>query len=429
MNPRLVIGAALVVLTYLSARAAPAIDDQVHLGVASCATGVCHGKLAPQADANVWLNEYRVWSAEDRHARAYLTLGSAESKAMAEKLGLASAQTAKICLDCHADNVAADKRGRKFQISDGIACEACHGGAQLYIESHTEPGVTHADNLARGMYPSESPTARAQLCLNCHMGDDKRFATHVIMGAGHPRLSFELDAFSNNQPAHFEVDDDYITRKGEVRGFGLWLAGQLIGAQRMLALQTSAWLEKPEGMFPELALYDCQSCHHAMDDVRWSQRMAGPGIKPGTLRLNDDHLRIVLAIAAAIDPEATRELAGRIQALIRAGQTSASAVQAAARDLDTWMSDRRTRWLARSFDRAAIAAVRRSVVAAAAAGDLSDYGSAEQVFLAIDSLSIALDDSDKHRRAVDELFKTVESDQTFRPDRFIRAAQNLLSGL
>jgi hypothetical protein len=423
-----VVAGWLALATALPAGAASIAQD-VHLGVASCATGVCHGKLSPQSDANVWLNEYRIWSAEDRHARAYLTLGTAQSKAMAAKLGLASAQTAQICLDCHTDNVPPEKRGRKFQISDGIACEACHGGAERWIESHTEPDATHAANIAAGLYPSEDPVHRAQLCLNCHLGDDQRYATHVIMGAGHPRLSFELDAFSTNQPAHFAMDADYIRRKGEVLGFQLWLTGQIVGAQRLLALQGSAWLDKPGGLFPELALYDCQSCHHAMDDVRWSQRLAGPGIRPGTLRLNDDHLRILLVVTGVIDPEARDDLARRIGVLIRAGQTSVAAVRSAARELDGWVVERRTRWADRRFDRSTIAAVRRAIVAAAAAGDLSDYGAAEQTYLAVDSLSIALGDGERIQRSIDELFKAVENDQTYRPDRFMTAARGLLNGL
>jgi hypothetical protein len=418
----------LAVFAALCADAAE-IAEHEHLGVASCATGVCHGKLAPQEDANVWLNEYRIWSADDRHARAYLTLGSPESKEMAAKLGLASAQTAKICLDCHADNVPQDKRGRKFQISDGIACEACHGGAQAWIESHTEPSARHADNVAKGLYPTEDPRRRADLCLGCHMGADDRFATHVIMGAGHPRLSFELDAFTVNQPAHFAVDADYVERKGEVDGFRLWLAGQLMGAGRMLGLQASGWFDKPEGLFPELALYDCQSCHHAMDDVRWSVRRAGPGIRPGTLRLNDDHLRILLAVTSVIEPAERATLAAAVQQLVRAGQQSASAVRQAAKTLDVWISARENAWGARAYGRDTIAAVRKAIVSAAAQGDLADYGAAEQVFLAVDSLSLQLGDADRLRGRVDALYQAVETDQSYRPAQFAKAAASLLEGL
>jgi hypothetical protein len=423
--------ALLVLVTGATARAD--IADDVHLGVASCATGVCHGKLSEQADQNVWLNEYRIWSADDRHARAYLTLGSPESKAMAAKLGLASAQTAKICLDCHADNVPAAKRGPKFQISDGVGCEACHGGAERWIETHTEPGVEHADNLAKGMYRTENPLDRAAVCLDCHMGDADRYATHVIMGAGHPRLSFELDAFTTNQPAHFEIDDDYVRRKGPhggaTDGFGRWLAGQVAGARRMLALQASDWLSKPEGIFPELALYDCQSCHHAMDDRRWTQARVGAGIRPGTLRLNDDHLRILVAATAVLDSGERAGLEKSIDALVRAGQRSPAAVAEAARALDGWLAAREKAWSDRTFERGTVVAVRKAVVAAAANGDLSDYGAAEQTFLAVDSLGYALGDGDRLSGRVDTLFKTVENDQTYRPDHFEAAARALLDAL
>src|SRR5690606_24746827 len=212
---------------HLLAADAIRVKDHVHLGVASCATSVCHGKLSAQEHENVWLNEYRIWSTDDRHAQAYRTLTSDASKRMAAKLGLASATTAQICLDCHADNVPEEKRGPKFQITDGVGCEACHGGSALWIESHAEDQATHVDNLAKGMYPTEDPLSRASICLSCHLGTRDQFATHRIMGAGHPRLAFELEAFTANQPAHYEVDDDYESRKGRVSGFQLWLTGQL----------------------------------------------------------------------------------------------------------------------------------------------------------------------------------------------------------
>ena len=59
---------------------------------------------------------------------------------------------------------------------------------------------------------SGEPVERARLCLSCHFGDPLRFANHRIMGAGHPRMSFELDTFTALQPAHFKVDADYRKR-------------------------------------------------------------------------------------------------------------------------------------------------------------------------------------------------------------------------
>src|SRR5580658_5280227 len=78
-----------------------------HLGVASCATSVCHGKQSAQTGRDVALNEYVIWLEQDRHSQAYRALDNARSRGIAANLGLASATTAKICLDCHSDNVPA----------------------------------------------------------------------------------------------------------------------------------------------------------------------------------------------------------------------------------------------------------------------------------------------------------------------------------
>src|SRR5690606_8941710 len=115
----------------------PQDGADTHRGVASCASAVCHGSIVPKTDGNALQNEYRTWTLHDMHARAYKVLLNDESKLIAKKLGLANAHEADVCLDCHADNVAAGKRGRRFQLSDGVGCEACHGGAERWIKSHT----------------------------------------------------------------------------------------------------------------------------------------------------------------------------------------------------------------------------------------------------------------------------------------------------
>ena len=399
--------------------------DDIHLGVASCATGVCHGKLTPQKDKNVWLNEYRVWSADDQHARAYQTLLAPESKAIADKLGIASAQTSELCLNCHTDNVKQSQRGAKFQLSDGIACEACHGGGARWIETHAETTATHADNLTKGMYATEQPAARAKLCIGCHLGAEDRFATHRIMGAGHPRLSFELDAFSTNQPAHYTVDEDYLRRKGHIEGFNLWLAGQLASAQRFVDLASGHWLRGTETMYPELAFYDCHACHHPMDDARWSRRVAGAGIAPGSLRLQTDHLLILQAISEILDPGAVNTLAVATNGLVRAGQRNDAAVSEAAASIGKWLAAHANDWTQRSFSKAQVADVRRSLVRYGAEGRMGDFAAAEQTFLGVESLSLYLGDADRLRGALDALFKSVEDDARFAPAKFAAAAKSL----
>ena len=77
--------------------------------------------------------------------------------------------------------------------------------------------------------------ARATLCLSCHLGTADKFTTHRIMGAGHPRLRFSLDSFSNFKP-HFIVDADYKQRKVVVDGVTLWVVGLAVSAEQRLAM-------------------------------------------------------------------------------------------------------------------------------------------------------------------------------------------------
>jgi len=398
------------------------IADYKHLGVATCGTSTCHGKASAQPNKHVALNEYRTWIQEDRHAQAYRTLESQASKAMAAKLGIANAAAAKVCLDCHSDNIAAAMRGPKFQIDDGVGCEACHGGAERWIESHAAKEATHKTNLTAGMYPSEAPLARARLCLSCHLGTRDQFATHAIMGAGHPRLSFELEAFTANQPAHYTVDADYVERKGKIEGVNLWIAGQFESARRFLTLlQTD--LARPPGIFPELAFYDCHSCHHPMDKKRWTRQRAG-GVGPGTLRLQTHTLLTLQAVAETIagNDKADALVAAR-NALLRAGQTDAAATKLAAAKLVEWLGAQDA-WLRRQFSRAEVAKIRKTLIDYGAADKASDFAAAEQIVLGVESLSYSLGDRDKVKAPLDTLYRAVKSDSEFDPARFAEVAKS-----
>ena len=414
--------AFLLVASGAALAAEPGVVDYKHLGVASCATSVCHGKLSPAPDKHVALNEYQTWTREDRHAQAYRTLELAESKRIAANLGLASASTAPICLNCHADNVPSDKRGPKFQISDGVGCEACHGGSEKWIQSHAAESATHKGNVALGMYSSEQPLKRAELCLGCHLGTKDRFATHAIMGAGHPRLSFEMEAYTANQPAHYVVDADYEQRKGRIPGMNLWLTGQIESTRRMLTLLQTDMFHSG-GMFPEFAFYDCHSCHHPMDKMRWNAQRAGAGIKPGTLRLQTQNLIVLQAVTETFEPAALNELVGLTNALIRAGQANRAAVTSAAKALQDWV-EKREALSRRQFSTADVTAMRKTLVKYGATDKAGDFAAAEQIVLGLESLSYSLGDHDKKKAALDPLFNAVKNDTAFSPQQFASAAAN-----
>jgi hypothetical protein len=245
------------------------------------------------------------------------------------------------------------------------------------------------------------------------------------MGAGHPRLSFELEAFTTNQPAHYDVDDDYRQRKGEIPGFNLWLIGQVEAARRYLELAGQR-LGTNTGIFPELALYDCHGCHHEMDDKRWTPARGGPGVSPGSPRLQDQHLVIVQAVVDVVESAAARtEMTEASAAFIRSGQENIASVRQNSQALITWLESRKREWSTRQFDRKTIVAVRRALIQSAAGGNMSDFNSAEQVYLALESLSYTLGDRQQKTSALDRIYAEVENDASFNPSSFSRTAQNV----
>lgn len=425
---KLIALALLLGLAVGNALAQPLPEEgrDIHEGVASCASSVCHGKISPDPMSNVWLNEYRIWQRQDYHSRAYRTLQSAQSQAIAAKLGLPSAQGAKICLDCHADNVAPEARGRRFQISDGVGCEACHGGSGRWLQSHAESTATHADNLAKGMYPTEDPMARARLCLSCHLGTKDKFATHEIMGAGHPRLAFELETFTVNQPAHYEVDVDYRERKPYIASVNMWLAGLAVTGMHTLELLQEEWFTQPS-LVPELSFFQCHACHHPMDDLRWSSEP--DRLPPGAVRLNDASLVVLLAVLETLSPGDVAGLRGDLDALHRASQQSRERVVSAAQALHARLEPLVDRLSKGSYGPEQQRQLRRELLAQSAAERFRHFTAAEQAFLAVETLSLSLGDAERLKPRLDALYGSVEDENRFVPQQFAVLARQLMGAL
>ncbi len=304
----------------LAQTALPIDSEDKHLGVATCAGSTCHGTPKPFEDSPVLQNEFITWHREDQHAQAYKVLLNEQSRRIARSLGLDNAHTAKECLVCHTDYVAEEARGRRYQLSDGVGCEACHGGAERWLGLHVTGAGTHEENVQAGLYPTEDPSARATLCLSCHLGNvGQRRIDHRIMGAGHPRLSFELDTFTIIEPWHFKIDDDYGKRKPVFSHAEIWALGQLSAAATFLDSLVNS---KHKGIFPELVYFDCQSCHHPMaygDLFKHPKRGWTPrrttGLGPGVVRLNDATLLMVASIARGVSRQSGTDVRGALKAL------------------------------------------------------------------------------------------------------------------
>ena len=263
------------------------------------------------------MDEFVTWSHQDAHAKAFAALLSPAARSMAAKLNMKSPQSAKECLDCHADNVPEAERAKTFSQSDGVGCEACQGGAERWISSHTGAHANYRTDVKNGMYPTADLNDRATLCLSCHLGSIDKLATHRIMAAGHPRLSFELDTFDALEPAHYRVDEDYRRRKPAYTRTQTWARGQLLAAQSQLQLLQHS-LSGGSQLFPELALFNCASCHDSsMHRLEWQPRQLLLGSPAGAVPLNDATLRMSWVIASTSNPTAGARILELSQAMQR----------------------------------------------------------------------------------------------------------------
>ncbi len=392
-----------------------------HLGVASCASGVCHGSAKPLQATAVLQNEYVTWSHFDPHSQAYRSLRSTASADIAKRLGIGSPELEPMCLACHSENVKPAARGPRFQLDDGVGCEACHGAARDWIASHDDrPVNTRADSIARGLAALERADSRAATCADCHVGSADRFASHALMAAGHPRLVFELDTYSelwrtSGGREHYRRDDDYRRRKPDSGSVAMWLTGLVEGARRALELTQSE--ELSQGVLPEFSLFNCYSCHRSMRLQRFRDL---PGVAPGSLRVNDSALVMLAAALDAIDAGRAVRLREATAGLHRAAARGMPALREAAGSLWDELPALQRELGARRFGPSERRALLRSVLAAAERGEYPDYAAAEQAAMAVTMLLAESGLAVESNPQVEALFADLRDDERYDAERFRR---------
>lgn len=413
--------------------AAAAQTADIHLGVASCAGSTCHGAPEPFQNSPVLQNEYVTWQKYDSHSKAYDVLLEDRSKRIARNLGLDEpAHEAEECLVCHASNVPQELRGARFQISDGVGCESCHGGASRWLGLHASGIATHQQNIEAGLLATEDPVVRAEICLDCHFGsteDPLQFVTHEIMGAGHPRMSFELDTFTAVQPAHYAMDADYFERKDVIDGVRTWAIGSALMIQRRMELLASP-KTGTQGMFPELVFFDCHACHEPMSEVDWTAR-PGTGLGPGWPKFNDAHMLMLEAAMQMADAALAKQLSQDIRAVHRAMYAGREAVVGAARKAaetaEAAVAALATKELGAEDMRRALAVVAER----GANGVYVDYETAEQATMALGAIMEAmktaghLDEAayDKLASQLELAYAAIKNDEAYARGEFRKAMQ------
>ena len=425
-------GLALMVALADTPATAALPGDTTHLGVASCAGSTCHGRSQPDGKI-VRQDEILRWqeasSPTGAHSRALSILSQPRSQAIAQRLGIGAASSAPSCLGCHAET--APSKGVKFQQSDGIGCESCHGGSANWIEVHKTGN--RAASLRAGLVNLSSPATKASVCLDCHFGsaDGNQFVSHKMMAAGHPRISFELDLFSTLQQHHDE-DADYASRKGKTNNVRVWAIGQAMALERSLSLHANPGLGT-EGSFPEFYFLDCHSCHRRIyDDQQFTPSVAGNPGRPtplGTPPYNDENMIMLSAAARVIAPP----LAGRFDADSKAfhaamARDRTSAVAAGAK-LRASAGALATAFQSASFDRAKTFAIIELISSEAINPRFTDYAASVQAVMAVDTLLNALVNAGQVpgssagaiRGDVNRAYAAVREPNEYRPAEFRRA--------
>ncbi|HEX4855550.1 MAG TPA: multiheme c-type cytochrome [Limnobacter sp.] len=389
------------------------------VGTVNCASSTCHGSIEERTSTPVLQNEYTTWLRQDPHTQAYAVLKNAQSQRIAKNLGLAQpAHEAKVCLDCHSHNVPAGKQGPRFDKTDGVNCEACHGPAEKWVKTHVEPKASHAKNIQNGLYPTSDPYAVAKLCTSCHVGDSTRPITHQIMGAGHPRISIEVETFMALEPPHYRIDEDWQQRKGSYDGGKIWAMGQFASSANLLELIADPKRNR-QGILPELMMFDCHACHSPMSKKDWSKDLAR---SPGQARINNSSLIMVQAIVRAAAPQHSSELAKLVNQLHVASTSPAASMndlERAAKALQAQLNTSRKTVASVAFNQEVLEKLLKELVNMAASNQYADFAGAEQAYMSISSVANGLAKKGGSRlvpalnQRMDRLLKLLANDEAY----------------
>lgn len=277
---------------------APAQPSRSFKGTETCVR--CHrteqGDWTGPATAPLWRH--------DAHSRAHLALASTNPRtaAIEARLGIEASRT-RACIACHSrppEEPAPSEASPLLHA--GISCETCHGAASAYLEPHTAKDwrfLPPEEKAAFGMADLRSPAVKGANCAACHVGDlaTGRLVTHAMFAAGHPPLrAFEVESFSAALGPHWRRLDD---KPGKVRaeaaaaGYATESAGPVERSlvEGLLVLRHSVALAADLAAasdaavagadWPELAVHDCQSCHHDLVVPSPRQALGYAGHVPG----------------------------------------------------------------------------------------------------------------------------------------------------
>ncbi len=254
------------------------IDSLYHMdrgirGAASCAASSCHGGPragVSSADASRG-SEYPLWLERDPHAQSWKTLSSDASVQILTKLRIlrdgkiANLAAYENCLACHNTDRKIEIDQLFPRIAEGVGCESCHGPSESWYDSHYQGPNSSKNAISNlGLTDSRALIQRAKICSTCHVGSKDRDMNHDIIAAGHPALYFDMAVYHEAYPKHWRDAEQNAT---DFRS-QLWLAGKIAMVESELELlESRACKSLPVSTWPELANYQCNSCHVTLSGI------------------------------------------------------------------------------------------------------------------------------------------------------------------
>jgi len=383
-------------------------------GPGSCAASACHGGVeavpAARTRKGIRQNEYFIWASRDPHFGSFNSLQSERSRQMAKILELKNPATQEpVCLSCHALAPTASLKARDFAV-EGVSCESCHGASSGWFAQHFEKEWSTEKSIQYGMREIDDVVTRSETCLKCHLGTKDQEVDHRMIAAGHPDLFFELDLFSAKQPRHWKEPPQWKNYAADPNfGVRLWAVGQAVQLEKALdRLAGRADRAQSQGAaWPEFSELDCFSCHHSVRSNQmevpvntrtggmranisdsWRQQRGYDERMAGSPPWNSAHYTIFLVLLQEIDAAGSRDLQAKLDELYQV----ASRLNSAPRDVSEkahlagTVAAKLVDQVNRPFDRPTLARLLQRISGQGERIANQDTRSAEQAYMALDSL-------------------------------------------
>ena len=207
-----------------------------------------------------------------------------------------------------------------------------------------------------------------------------------------------------------------------------------MASQQFLRLASNR-VSMEDSLFPEFTFYECHTCHHSVDTLRWQSRKTNP-LDPGRARINDSSLLISIALLKVVDSESAILISDLVSKLHKNSLNNKDELNSTMNKIDQELSLALGRINDFEFSPDQVAKILREISSAGMGGEYSDFSSAEQAVMAVSILV-----NDLHRSGntdllpkniddnLDDFYKTLENEDDFRPRRLQTKMKKLKGSL